>query len=103
MIREWKGEEGKGVRGEREGRGYGRESRSEGGVRIIVEVANNRGRQMEGGKQGKEGVGMNRYRLGKNGGVGREGVVRKKRMKGRSGKKDMRQRKGRWQTSKGGI
>ena len=55
MIREWKGEGGKGVRGEREERGSGRESGSEGGVRIKVEVANNRGRRMEGGKQGKEG------------------------------------------------
>ena len=65
MIREWTGEGGKGVKGEREGRGCGRESGSERGVRIKVEVANNRGRQMEGGKQGKEGV-------GKNGGVGRK-------------------------------
>ena len=91
MIREWKGE------GEREGRGCGRESGSEGGVRIKVEVANNRRRRMEGGKQGKEGVRMNGYRVGKNGGVyiGRERVVEKKGMKGRSGRKEMRQRKGR--------
>ena len=72
MIREWKGDGGKGVKGEREGRGCGRENGSDGGVRIKVEVANNRGRRMEGGKQGKEGVGMNGYRLGKNRGVGRE-------------------------------
>ena len=51
---------------------------SEGGVRIKAEVANNRGRRMEGGKQGEEGVEMNGYRVGKNGGVGREGVVGKK-------------------------
>ena len=75
MIGGWKGEGGK---GEREGRGCGRESGSEGGVRIKVEVANNRGKQVEGGKQEKEGVGMNRYRVGKNGGVGREGVVGKR-------------------------
>ena len=101
MIKEWKGEEG---RGEREGRpGCGRESGREGGVRINAEVANNRGRRMEGGKQGKEWVGMNGYRVGKNGEVGREGVVGKREMKGRSGRKEMRQRKRRWRTSKGGI
>ena len=58
---------------------------------------------MEVRKQGKEVVGRNGYRLGNNGGVGREGVVEKKGMKGRSGRKEMRQRKGRWRTSKGGI
>ena len=92
MTREWKGEGGRGVRwgrGEREGRGCGWKSGSEGGERIKTEVANNRGRQMEVGKQGKEGVGMNGYRLGNNGGVGREGVVEKKGMKGRSGRKEM--------------
>ena len=41
MKRGWKGEGGK---GEREGMGCGRESGSEGGVRIKVEVANNRGK-----------------------------------------------------------
>ena len=56
-------------------RGCGWESGSEGGVGIKAEVANNRGRRMEGGKQG---VGMNGYRVGKNGGVGREAVVGKK-------------------------
>ena len=52
-LREWKGEGG---RGEREGRGCGRErgSGSEAGVRITAEVANNRGRRREGGKQVKE-------------------------------------------------
>ena len=55
---------------------------------------------MEGGKQGEEGVEMNGYRVGKNGGVGREGVVGKK---GRSVREEMRQRKGRWRTSKEGI
>ena len=100
MTREWKGEGG---RREREGRGCGWESESEGGVRIKAQVANNRGRRMEEGKQGKEGVGMNGYRVGKNGGVGRGGVVGKKGIKGRSGRKEMRQRNGRWRTSKGGI
>ena len=95
MIREWKGEGGKGVRGEREGRGCGKESGSEGGVIIKVEVANNRGKRIEEGKQEKEGVGMNRYRVGKNGGVLREGVVGKKGMKGRSGRKELRQGMGR--------
>ena len=58
----------------------------------------------EGGKQEKEGVGMNGYRVGlNNGGLGREVVVGKKGMKGRSGRKEMSQRKGRWRTSKGGI
>ena len=47
---------------------------------------------------------MNGYRVRlNNGGVGREVVVGKKGMKGRSGRKEMRQRKGRWRTSKGGI
>ena len=58
---------------------------------------------MEVGKQRKEGVGMNGYRLGNNGGVGREVVVEKKRMKGRIGRKEMRQKKGWWRTSKGRI
>ena len=97
MTRLWTGEGG------REGRGCGWESGSEGGVRIKAEVANNKGRRIEGGKQGKEGVRMNGYRVENNGGVGREVVVGKERMKGRSGKKEMRQRKGRWRTSKGGI
>ena len=100
MTREWKGEGGK---GEREGRGCGWESESEGGVRIKAQAANNRGRRMEEGKQGKEGVGMNGYRVGTNGGVGRGEVVGKKGIKGRSGKKEMRQRNGRCRTSKGGI
>ena len=49
-LREWKGEGG------REGRGCGRErgSGSEAGVRIKAEVANNRERRREGGKQVKE-------------------------------------------------
>ena len=98
MTSEWKGEGG------REGRGYGWESGSEGGIRMKAEVANNRGRRIEGGKQGKEGVGINGYRVRLNtGGVGREVVVGKKGMKGRSGRKEMKQRKGRWRTSKGGI
>ena len=59
-----------------------------------AEVANNRGRRTERGKQGKQGVGMNGYKIGlNNGGVGiREVVVAKKGMKGRSGRKEMRQR-----------
>ena len=84
MIREWKSEGG---------RGCGKESGRE--IRIKAEVANNRGRRMEGGKQGKEGVRRNGYRVGKNGGAGREGVVGKKGIKERSGRKEMRQRKGR--------
>ena len=60
------------------GRGCGRESGSEGGVRIKAEVANNRGRRGQGGKQGKEGV-------------------------GKKGRKEMRQRKEMWRTRKGGI
>ena len=49
--------ESEGGMGEREERGCGREMGcgSEGGVRIKAEVANNRGRRMERGKQGKEG------------------------------------------------
>ena len=62
---------------------------------------------MEEGKQEKEGVGMNGYMdIGRGGAVGRGGVVGKKWIKGRngrSGRKEMRQRNGRWRTSKGGI
>ena len=48
--------EGEGRRGEREGTGCGREtgSGSEAGVTIKAEVANNRGRRREGGKQVRE-------------------------------------------------
>ena len=48
-----RGREGRGERGEREGRECGREmgSGSEEGIRI---KANNRGRRMEGGTQGRE-------------------------------------------------
>ena len=51
-------EGGSGGRGEREGRGCEREMGSEcegAGVKIKAEVANNRGRRWEGGKQRKEG------------------------------------------------
>ena len=53
MIRDWKSEGGRGVRGER---GCGSESGSEGGVRTKAEVANNRERRMEGGiSKGRRG------------------------------------------------
>ena len=61
MTREWKADGGWGVRGEREGRGCWKESGSEGGVRIKAEVANNRGRRMEGGMQARERGGRNEW------------------------------------------